>query len=57
VFGGMMMFPADAAVELTKAYRAFMEGAPDEICGCCAMLTAPPDEFVPEPVRGMPASW
>jgi FAD/FMN-containing dehydrogenase len=54
VFGGMMMFAADAAVDLMKAYRAFMEGAPDEICGCCAIVSAPPEDFVPEPVRGKP---
>jgi len=54
VFGGMMMFSADAAVDLMKAYRAFMEDAPDEICGCAAILSAPPEDFVPEPVRGKP---
>jgi FAD/FMN-containing dehydrogenase len=54
VFGGMMLFPIDAAVDLMKAYRAFMEGAPSEICGCCAVLCAPPEEFVPEGVRGKP---
>ena len=54
VFGGMMMFSAEAAVDLMKAYRGFMEGAPDEICGCCAIISAPPEEFVPEAVRGKP---
>jgi FAD/FMN-containing dehydrogenase len=54
VFGGMMLFPIDAAVDLMKAYRAFMVDAPSEICGCCAILCAPPEEFVPEEVRGRP---
>jgi len=54
VFGGMLLFPIDAAVDLLKAYRGFMEGAPDEICGGSAILCAPPEEFVPEPVRGKP---
>jgi FAD/FMN-containing dehydrogenase len=54
VYGGMMLFPIDAAVDLLKAYRGFMEGAPDEICGGAAILCAPPEEFVPEPVRGKP---
>jgi FAD/FMN-containing dehydrogenase len=54
LYGGMMMFPADSAVDLLKAYRAFMEDAPDEICGGSAILCAPPEEFVPEPVRGKP---
>jgi hypothetical protein len=54
VYGGMMMFPIDAAVDLLKAYRGFMEDAPDEICGGAAILCAPPEEFVPEPLRGEP---
>jgi FAD/FMN-containing dehydrogenase len=54
LYGGMMMFPAESAVDLLKAYRAFMEDAPDEICGGSAILCAPPEEFVPEPVRGKP---
>jgi hypothetical protein len=54
VYGGMMMFPIEGAVELLQAYRGFMENAPDEICGGAAILCAPPEEFVPEPVRGKP---
>ena len=54
VYGGMLLFPIDAAVDLLKAYRGFMEGAPDEICGGAAILCAPPEEFVPEPLRGQP---
>jgi FAD/FMN-containing dehydrogenase len=54
VYGGMAMFPIDAAADLMKAYRAFMEDAPDEICTGSAILCAPPEEFVPEEVRGKP---
>jgi FAD/FMN-containing dehydrogenase len=54
LYGGLMMFPIDAAVDLLKAYRGFMDDAPDEICGGSAILCAPPEEFVPEPVRGKP---
>jgi FAD/FMN-containing dehydrogenase len=54
LYGGMLFFPIDAAVDLLKAYRGFMDGAPDEICGGSAILCAPPEEFVPEPVRGKP---
>jgi FAD/FMN-containing dehydrogenase len=54
VYGGMMLFPIDAAVDLLKAYRGFMEGAPHEICGGAAILCAPPEEFVPEAIRGKP---
>ena len=54
VYGGMLFFPIDAAVDLLKAYRGFMDDAPDEICGGAAILCAPPEEFVPEEVRGKP---
>ena len=50
----MMLFPIDAAVDLLKAYRGFIEDAPDEICGGSAILCAPPEEFVPEAIRGKP---
>ncbi|QYJ17048.1 hypothetical protein Rxycam_02885 [Rubrobacter xylanophilus DSM 9941] len=29
----------------------FMVDAPDEVCGGCAFITAPPEPLVPEPVR------
>ena len=54
LYGGMLLFPIDAAVDLLKAYRGFMEDAPDEICGGAAILCAPPEEFVPEEIRGRP---
>jgi FAD/FMN-containing dehydrogenase len=54
LFGGMMFFGIEAAADLLKAYRAFMQDAPDEICGGAAILCAPPEEFVPEEVRGKP---
>jgi len=54
VHGGMLLFPIDGAVDLLRAYRAFMDDAPDEICSGAAILCAPPEEFVPEDVRGKP---
>jgi FAD/FMN-containing dehydrogenase len=54
LLGGMLIFPIERAVELMKAYRDFIADAPDEVGGACAVLTAPPEEFVPEPVRGEP---
>lgn len=52
VYGGMLGFPRDSAI--LKAYRDFMESAPDEVCGASALITAPPEPFVPEEVRGTP---
>ncbi len=37
--------------ELTRAYREFIESAPDEVGGGLLYLTGPPEEFVPEHLR------
>ena len=54
LYGGMMFFPIDRAADVLKAYRDFIEAAPDEVCGGSAVLVAPPEDFVPEAVRGQP---
>ncbi|HEU5083102.1 MAG TPA: FAD-binding oxidoreductase [Acidimicrobiales bacterium] len=54
VFGGMLLFPSDRAAELVRFYRDFTAGAPDEVGSGLAFITAPPEDFVPEPVRGQP---
>ncbi len=55
VFAGMILHPRSAAADLVRFYRDFMERAPDELGGGLALITAPPEEFVPEQVRGQPA--
>jgi FAD/FMN-containing dehydrogenase len=55
VLGGMLAFPRPQAGEVARAYRDFMEQAPEQVCGGLAMITAPPEEFVPEEARGKPA--
>ncbi len=54
VLGGMLMYPAAMARDLLCFWRDFMLGAPDEVGSGVAFITAPPEEFVPEPVRGQP---
>lgn len=54
VLGGMLMYPAEMGHELVRAFRDFMAQAPDEVGAGLAFITAPPEEFVPEPVRGKP---
>jgi FAD/FMN-containing dehydrogenase len=54
VFGGMLLFPASVGTELVRYYREFMLHAPDEVCSGLAFITAPPEDFIPEPVRGQP---
>ena len=53
-FGGMLMYPAAMAGELVRFYREFIATAPDEVGTGLAFITAPPEDFVPEPVRGQP---
>jgi len=54
VLGGMLIYPAQMADALVPFFRDFMDGAPDEVGGGLAFICAPPEEFVPEPVRGQP---
>jgi FAD/FMN-containing dehydrogenase len=55
VLGGMLVYPRERAREVLRFYRDFMEQAPDEVAGGAALITAPPEEFVPEALRGQPA--
>ncbi len=54
VLGGMLLYPAPMAGELVRFYRDFMADAPDEVGTGMSFITAPPEEFVPEPARGKP---
>jgi FAD/FMN-containing dehydrogenase len=54
VFGGLLLYPAQQAQALTRAWRDLMLTAPDALGTGLAFLTAPPADFVPEPVRGHP---
>jgi len=54
VLGGMLMYPAQMAGDLIRFFRDFMADAPDEVGAALAFISAPPADFVPEPVRGKP---
>jgi FAD/FMN-containing dehydrogenase len=54
LLGGMLLYPAQMAGEVVRFYRDFMLDAPDEVGGALGFITAPPEEFVPEAVRGHP---
>jgi FAD/FMN-containing dehydrogenase len=56
MLGGMLMHPGARAAEAFRFWRDFMAGAPDEVGGGFAFITAPPADFVPEPVRGQPVA-
>jgi FAD/FMN-containing dehydrogenase len=55
VMGGMLAFPRPQAREVLRAYRDFIAQAPDQVCGGAALITTPPEDFVPEEARGKPA--
>jgi FAD/FMN-containing dehydrogenase len=55
ITAGMLLFPRERAREVLRTYRDFIEAAPDAVGGGAALLTAPPEEFVPEDLRGKPA--
>jgi len=54
LYGGMLMHPAERGVEVLEFWRDFLTNAPDEVDGAVAFISAPHEEFVPEPVRGQP---
>ena len=54
LYAGMLIFPHERASEVASAYATFMAGAPDEVGGALAFVSAPPEDFVPVPVQGKP---
>ena len=54
VLGGMLLYPMAMAADLVRFWRDYMLAAPDEVGSAVAFITAPPLDFVPEPVRGEP---
>jgi FAD/FMN-containing dehydrogenase len=52
IYGGMLGFRPDPAI--LRAYRDFIEDAPDDIGGAAVLMTAPPAPFVPGEVQGQP---
>ncbi len=48
------MYPAAGAAGVIRTWRDFMATAPDALGSGLALITAPPADFVPEPVRGHP---
>jgi FAD/FMN-containing dehydrogenase len=55
VTGGMLLYPRARASEVLRAYRDYIGQAPTEVGGGAALITAPPEPFVPEALRGQSA--
>src|SRR5439155_591069 len=54
VMAGLTMFPIEQAPAVMRAWRDWSDAAPDEVATGCAVITAPPEEFVPPQLRGKP---
>ena len=54
LLAGLVIHPAERGADLLKFWRDFMVDAPDEVNSAVAFISAPPADFVPEPVRGHP---
>jgi hypothetical protein len=54
--GGILLYPAAAAAGVLRNFRDAMDGAPDAVGAGVALITAPPEAFVPEDLRGQPAA-
>ena len=52
VLAGMALWPIERASEVLRAWRDFVDVAPDEVSTACAILTAPPEPFVPAHLQG-----
>jgi FAD/FMN-containing dehydrogenase len=48
----LLIWPPADGPELTRAYREFIETAPDEVGGGIIYLTGPPEDFVPAGLQG-----
>ena len=52
VLAGLMLWPAERAEDVIRAWRDYAEDCPDELSSGCVTLTAPPEPFVPDALKG-----
>jgi FAD/FMN-containing dehydrogenase len=55
VLAGLALWPIERAGEVMRGWRDYVDTAPDELSTACVVLTAPPEEFVPDHLKGQPA--
>ncbi len=54
VYGGMVMHPITEAQERLRAWRDYVQQAPEELSTATAIFNAPPEPFVPDALQGRP---
>jgi FAD/FMN-containing dehydrogenase len=55
VLAGLALWPLERATAVMRAWRDYADAAPDEISTACVLVTAPPEDFVPDHLEGRPA--
>lgn len=55
LYGGGLYFPGDLAEDVLHFYREWAPGLPPEMTASVALLSLPPLDIVPEPLRGRSA--
>lgn len=54
VLAGLALWPLEQAPEVIRTWRDYMDSAPDEVSSACVIVTAPPEDFVPDDLKGTP---
>jgi FAD/FMN-containing dehydrogenase len=55
VLAGLALWPIERAPEVLPGWRDCVDQAPDELSSACVILTAPPEDFVPDHLKGQTA--
>jgi FAD/FMN-containing dehydrogenase len=55
VLAGLALWPIDKAPDVLRGWRDVVDDAPDELSTACVVITAPPEEFVPDHLKGQAA--
>ena len=52
VYAGLSLWPVERAAEVLRGWRDYVDGAPDELSTAAVIITAPPEDFVPDHLKG-----
>jgi FAD/FMN-containing dehydrogenase len=55
VLAGLALWPLDRAPQVLRGWRDYADSAPDELSTAVVVLTAPPEDFVPDHLEGQRA--
>jgi FAD/FMN-containing dehydrogenase len=55
VLAGLALWPLERAAEVFAGWRDYADAAPDEVSTAIVIITAPPEDFVPDDLKGKPA--